>query len=163
MLRSIRRHRFATCRSTQLLRASRATALSAPPPTGMVKASSTARARLENCPFGHDIRFDAYYDIQMSVDLQVMQVFVQGYDHDHVVREGQPFYVSAEYHNASEHSSGPFQVTFVMDGHSQHAIDVSDAAASESQWVQWQTNGIVAGVHQVRVGFSGVQHESEHL
>jgi hypothetical protein len=99
----------------------------------------------------------------MSVDLQVMQVFVQGYDHDAVVREGQPFYVSAEYHNASEHSSGPFQVTFVLDGHTQHSVDVHDAAASESQWVQWQTDAIVAGVHRVRVGFAGVEHESEHL
>jgi hypothetical protein len=99
----------------------------------------------------------------MSVDLQVKQVFVQGYDQDGVVREGKPFYISAEYHNASDHSSGPFQVTFVLDGHTQHAIDVFDAGASESQWVQWPTDGIVAGVHRVRVGFAGVEHESEHL
>jgi hypothetical protein len=99
----------------------------------------------------------------MSVDLQVMQVFVQGYDHDAVVREGQPFYVSAEYHNASEQSSGPFQVTFVLDGHTQHAVDVFDATANDTQWVQWETDGIVAGVHHVRVGFAGVEHETEHV
>ena len=92
-----------------------------------------------------------------------MQVLVQGYEHDGGVREGQPFFVSAEYHNASEHSTGPFQVTFVLDGHTQHAIDVHDAAPNETQWVQWPTDGLVAGVHHVRVGFHGVQHESEHV
>jgi len=99
----------------------------------------------------------------MSVDLQVMQVFVQGYEHDAVVREGQPFYVSAKYHNASEHSSGPFQVTFTLDGHTQHAVDVFDASANDTQWVQWETSGIVAGVHHVRVGFAGVENETEHV
>jgi hypothetical protein len=99
----------------------------------------------------------------MSVNLQVMQVLVQGYEHDGAVHEAQPFVVAAEYHNASEHSSGPFQVTFVLDGHTHHAVDVHDAGPGETQWAQWPTDGIVAGVHHMRVGFAGVQHESEHL
>jgi hypothetical protein len=99
----------------------------------------------------------------MSVDLEVKQVVVQGYEHDGGVHEGKPFYVSAEYHNASGHSSGPFKVKFVLDGHMEHEVDVYDAAASESQWVQWPTDGIVAGVHHVRVGFEGVEHETEHV
>jgi len=99
----------------------------------------------------------------MSANLRVVQVVTQGYDHDGAVSEGQSFVVSAEYHNESDHASGPFQVTFVIDGHSHHAIDVHDAGARESQWVQWQPDGIVAGVHHVRVGFAGLSHESEHL
>jgi hypothetical protein len=99
----------------------------------------------------------------MSANLRVTQVVTQGYDHDGAVHEGQPFVISAEYHNESDHASGPFQVTFVVDGHSHHAIDVHDAGARESQWAQWQADGIVAGVHHVRVGFAGAHHESQHL
>ena len=91
-----------------------------------------------------------------------MQVVTQGYDHDGAVHEGQPFVISAEYHNESDHASGPFQVTFVVDGHSHHAIEVHDAGARESQWAQWPADGIVAGVHYVRVGFAHMHHESEH-
>lgn len=92
-----------------------------------------------------------------------MQVVAQGYDHDGAVHEGHPFVISAEYHNESGHASGPFQVTFAIDGHGHHTVEVHDAGAGESQWVQWQTDGIVAGVHYVRVGFAGLSHESEHL
>jgi hypothetical protein len=99
----------------------------------------------------------------MSANLRVTQVVTQGYDHDGVVHEGHPFVISAEYHNESDHASGPFQVTFVIDGHTHHAVEVQDAGPRESQWVQWQTDGLVAGAHQVRVGFAGVSHESEHL
>jgi hypothetical protein len=99
----------------------------------------------------------------MSANLRVVQVVAHGYDHDGAVHEVQPFVISAEYHNESDYASGPFQVTFVIDGHYHHAIDVHDAGARESQWAQWPTDGIVAGAHHVRVGFAGQSHESEHL
>ena len=99
----------------------------------------------------------------MSANLQVMQVAVQGYAEGGGLHEGQPLVISAEYHNASEHASGPFQVAFVLDGQTHHAVDVQDAGPGESQWVQWQAEGTLAGVHHVRVGFAGVHHESEHV
>lgn len=97
------------------------------------------------------------------MNLQVMQVAVQGYAEDGGLHEGQPLVISAEYQNASDHASGPFQVAFVLDGATQHAVDVHDAGPGESQWAQWQTDGMFAGVHHVRVAFAGVQHESEHV